>query len=79
MWSVFVHKTFWKKILLLQENILQKNGKVEEILTRGYQYKNSYQGKYCDRNNIYGSWYLEGTINSHTKHLCVFKLFDENK
>ena len=29
MWSVFVHETIWKKILLLQENILQKNGEIE--------------------------------------------------
>ena len=29
-----------RKILLLQENILQKNGKVKEILTKEYQYKN---------------------------------------
>ena len=25
-----------------------KNSEVEEILTKEYQYKNSYQGKYCD-------------------------------
>ena len=29
-----------RKVLLLQENILQKNGKVKEILTKEYQYKN---------------------------------------
>ena len=66
-----------RKILLLQENILQKNGEVEEILTKEYQYKNSYQGKYCDPKNIYGPWYLKSTINSCTKHLFVFNLFDE--
>ena len=66
-----------RKILLLQENILQKNDEVEEILKKEYQYKNSYQGKYCDPKNIYGPWYLESTINSYTKHLFVFNLFDE--
>ena len=34
----------FRKILLLQ-----KNGKVEEILTKKYQYKNRYQGKFTDR------------------------------
>ena len=66
MWSVFVYKTFWRKILLLQENILQKNE---------YQYKNSY--KCCNSKNIYGPWYLEGTINSYTKYLFDFNLFDK--
>ena len=71
----------FRKILLLQENILQKNSKkkkkVEEILTKEYQYKNSYQGKYCNPRNMYGPWYLESTINSYTKHLFAFDLFDE--
>ena len=66
-----------QKDLLQQENILQKNGEVDEILTKEYQYKNSYQGKYCDPKNIYGPWYLKSTINSCTKHLFVFNLFDE--
>ena len=67
----------FRKILLLQENILWKNGEVEEILTKEYQYKNSFQGKHCDPKIIYGSRYLENTINSYTKHLFVFNLFDE--
>ena len=75
MWSVFVHKKFWRKILLLRENILQKDGEVEEISTKEYQYKNSYQGKYCDPKNIYEPWLLEGTIRSYTKHLFVFNFF----
>ena len=67
----------FRKIFLLQENILQKNGEVEETLTEEYQYKNSYKGKYCDPKNIYGPWYLESTINSCTKHLFVFYFFGE--
>ena len=55
----------------------EKKKKVEEILTKEYQYKNSYQGKYCNPGNMYGPWYLESTINSYTKHLFAFDLFDE--
>ena len=68
---------FWRKILLLPENILHKNDEVEEISTKEYQCKNKHQGKYCDPKNIYGPWYLESTINSYTKNLFVFDLFDE--
>ena len=53
-----------RKILLLQENTLQ-NGKVKEILIKEYQYKNSYQCKYCNPKNIYEPWYLKSTINSY--------------
>ena len=45
-----------------------KNGEVEEILTK-YQYKNSYQSKYCNPKNIYGPWYLKSYPN--------INLFDE--
>ena len=62
-------KTFSRKI--------RKKKKVEEILTKEYQYKNSYQGKYCNPGNMYGPWYLESTINSYTKHLFAFDLFDK--
>ena len=47
-----------------------KNGEVEEILTKEYQYKNSYQSKYCNPKNIYGPWYLKSYPN--------INLFDEN-
>ena len=69
----------FRKILLLQENTLHKHGEVEEILTKECQYKSSYQGKYCNPKHIYGPWYVGSTINSYTKHLFVFSLFDEKK
>ena len=73
MWSVFVYKTFWRIILLLQENILQKNGKVEEILTKEYQYKNSYQGKYCNPKNIYGPYRITIWLTDDvTLSFCFF-------
>ena len=69
----------FRKILLQQEDILEKNCDIEEILTKEYQYKNSYQGKYGNPTNVYGPWYLENTTNGFTKHLLVFNLFDEKK
>ena len=44
----------FKEILPLQENALKLEPMLQEILTKEYQFKNSYQGKYCDPNNIYG-------------------------
>ena len=68
----------FKEILLLQEDALKLEPMLQAILTKEYQFKNSYQGKYCDPNNIYGPWYIESTMESYTKHLFVFNLFDKN-
>ena len=50
---------------------------MDEVLSKEYQSKSNYQGKYCDPKNIYGPWYLKNL--NEQKHLVVFNLFDKNK
>ena len=35
------------------DDVIYIDPTVQEVLTKEYQYKNSYQGKYCDPLNIY--------------------------
>ena len=70
----FYEKNYW--ILALQIEILKQDQIVEEVLSKEYQYKNSYQGKKCNPKNIYRPWYLENLVEQ--KHLVVFNLFDKN-
>ena len=51
---------------------------LQETLPKEYQFKNSYQVKYCGPNNIYGLWHIENTMESYMKHPFVFNLFDKN-
>ena len=62
---------------MVQDDILRINRNIEDVLKKEYQFKNSYQGKYCDPKNIYGLRYIECTINGDTKHLFAFNLFDK--
>ena len=62
-------KIVMKKTLLLYP-------KTEELLNKEYQYKKSYQGKYCNPMDIYGPYYIESTV--HSKYLEIFNLFGRN-
>lgn len=51
-------KTFCQ-IIALQNRISIWKLELEQLLSKEYQYKNSYQGKYYKVNNVYGPCYLE--------------------
>ena len=70
----FYKKSYW--IITLQNQILKQDPIVEEVLSKEYQDKNSYEGKYCILKKIYGPWYLENL--DEQKHHVLFNLLDEN-
>ena len=59
----------------LQNNVLIWKLELEQLLSKEYQYKNSYQEKYYGINNVYGPWYLKH-LDTMT-HLEGFNIFDE--
>ena len=56
------------------EKILFRYLRLEKVLNKEYQYKNCYQGKYCNLMDIY--FYIDSTVNSN--YLEVFNMFDRN-
>ena len=46
-------KIFFREMLKEIDDVIYIDPTVQEVLTKEYQYKNSYQGKYCDPLNIY--------------------------
>ena len=77
MWSVFVYKTLSRKILILKENILQKSGAVEEILTKNASIKTVTSGNIAILKTFMNTGISKAPMNSYTKHLFVFNLFDK--
>ena len=49
--------------------------KLEQLLSKEFQYKNSDQGKYYSINHVYEPWYLEH-LDTMT-HLEVLNIFNE--
>lgn len=56
------------------EKILFRYLRLEKVLNKEYQYKNFYQGKYCNPMDIY--FYIDSTVNNN--YLEVFNVFDRN-
>ena len=70
-----VFRKKFSQIIDLQNKILIWKPELEKLLSKEYQYKNSYHGKYCGVNDVYGPLYLK-YLDMMTQ-LKVFNFFNE--